>query len=275
MISCLRVSVALYSLPGRHEQRRTFRLRVGRQRHDARVFEAGFTHQSSDVCSSRKPEPHVSHLLAVVLPIVRKHVHHDQPAAWLERACDLGQRAPGLGDVMQAPASLSRHRAGHRQSAALRARRGEVRRCDDSCRRLPRRLQHRRRTVDADDARDERRERGADLTGAATEIADDRGRHWRTRPAPPGGTGRRTSRRALDPTGPPTRRRTPPTWYAGLPAPPEAGADPGAAAGDGRPARGPATTSGASARRAPRASSRRRCWCLRRAPTPIRCRRAP
>ncbi|MGC4085460.1 MAG: hypothetical protein QM736_25895 [Vicinamibacterales bacterium] len=35
-------------------------------------------------------------------------------------------------------------------------------------------LQHRRRTVDADDARHERRECGADLAGAASQIADDR-----------------------------------------------------------------------------------------------------
>ena len=35
-------------------------------------------------------------------------------------------------------------------------------------------LQHRRRGVDGNDARDERRERRADLTGAAAEIADDR-----------------------------------------------------------------------------------------------------
>src|SRR5215471_18215476 len=71
------------SLPGppsrrREKQARTFGLCVWRQRDDARVVEAAIVEDFADVLVG-KPEPHVAHLLPVVLSIVRQHVDDEGP----------------------------------------------------------------------------------------------------------------------------------------------------------------------------------------------------
>ena len=66
-------------------------------------------------------------------------------------------------------------------------------------------------------------------------------------------TDRRTARRAADPTGRPTRRRTPATWCGVRRALPAAGADPAPRPASARPARAPAAR---AARRAGSSSSR-------------------
>jgi hypothetical protein len=118
-----------------------------------------------------EPEPHVSHLLTVTLPVVRQHVDDDRAAAWLEDASDLGQRSLRLRDVMQHDHERRRVQPSivDRQRLEIAAPEFDV---VEAVQPLFRRLQHGRRAIDGDHARDERREGRAHLTRAAAEIAD-------------------------------------------------------------------------------------------------------
>ena len=123
------------------------------------------------------------------------------PAARLEHPRDFGERALGLRHVVEHQHQRRRiePRIVDRQRFELAAAQIDV---VESLQPLPRRLQHRRRGVDRDDPRDERRERGADLAGAAAEIADDPVGVGQRRERRQVKRDRRTARRAGDPTGP-------------------------------------------------------------------------
>src|SRR5216683_3152658 len=82
------------------EQSRTLRARRRWERHDPDVFEPCFAQHAPDVIVA-EPEPHVAHLLPVIVPVVREHVDDQHAAARLEDPRDLGQPTLGLRHVMQ------------------------------------------------------------------------------------------------------------------------------------------------------------------------------
>src|ERR1700674_5063764 len=82
------------------EQSRALRPGIGRQGNDPNVLEAGPGQQSLHMLLA-EPEPHVAHLLPIVLAIVRLHVDEDHAAAGLQDARHLGERALRLGHVME------------------------------------------------------------------------------------------------------------------------------------------------------------------------------
>ena len=135
-------------------------------------FESGCRSSSRLHVLVAEPEPHVAHLLTVALAIVRQHVdEHERGRPASGRARPRPARAPAPARDA-APASASPRRAAPSSigSASSSPRRRST--LSKPLQPLLRRLQHRRRPVDRDHARDERRERGADLAGAAAEIAD-------------------------------------------------------------------------------------------------------
>ena len=212
------------------------------------------------ICSGSKPEPDVSHLLAVLLAVVAQHVDDQQPPARPQRARRLAQHRAPARRRGAAPGTRRRRRARRRRSAAARARPAAPRRRRSapgagappsawraSCRpRSPgRRTARRSRRSGRCRSRGRRRP----------------SRRRAARPAPRGRSGRRTSRGGGDPTGRRRRRRTPASGSGAAP-----GSRPGAdrrarRRASARSARAAAPTAGAPAARAPRRRGGRGGWC--------------
>src|SRR5262245_24868840 len=101
-VAILFSSVTVYSgSPGRRdEKRRPLCFRVRLQRDDPDVLESVRAKQALRVLLG-KAEPHVTHLLAVAVAIVRQHVDDQRPSPGLHDARDLGERLFRLRHVMQ------------------------------------------------------------------------------------------------------------------------------------------------------------------------------
>ena len=115
----------------------------------------------------------MAHPLTILLVLVRRHVDDEQPAAGLQHARGFGERVDRATADGAARASASRRRAttvsiGSASSAPARSSTfGEVARA------AARGRQHLVGRIDADHARDVRREQRQHRAGAAAEVADD------------------------------------------------------------------------------------------------------
>src|SRR5581483_11494323 len=78
------VTVAML-LSCRYKQPWSFDARVGCERHNFWIRTSGFCDPLRDLVFAES-EPHVAHLLTVVLAIVRQHIDDDQPSARLQDA---------------------------------------------------------------------------------------------------------------------------------------------------------------------------------------------
>src|SRR5262245_20441014 len=85
---------------GRDEQSRTFRSRIGGQRHDGDLLEPSVAEQAADV-RLRETEPDVAHLLLVAFAVVGEHVGDHDAAAGCDDARGFGQRACRIGHMVQ------------------------------------------------------------------------------------------------------------------------------------------------------------------------------
>src|SRR4051812_12681362 len=155
----------------RHKQRRPLRRCADRQRDDSDSVETCSGQQSCCLLLAES-EPHVAHLLAVLLAIVREHVRNHQPAALLQYSRGLAQCGARIRKMMQhenqgCGIELPVGNRQRLQFPSTDFRGGKVTQ-SASCR-----LEHLSRSIDGNDTADKRSERTRDLTGSATKVADD------------------------------------------------------------------------------------------------------
>ena len=205
--------------------------------------------QQARACVLGEPEPDVAHLLAVALAIVRQHVHeHQRPPGLRTRATSASACA---GSGTWCSTSIERRgiepRIVDRQRLELAAAELDV---VERCSRFRAAC-----SIAADASTATTRARTARArrspAGAAAEVADDPLGDRRARRARPGESDRRTARRAADPTGRPTRRKTPATSCAAPRARSADAAGPGPRPASARPVRARAATAAARTNRRP------------------------
>ena len=275
-VMCRRGSALVATLrSGCDEQPRALRSRIRRQRDDPDVVEPALVEHSPHVLVG-EAEPHVAHLLPVALAIVRQHVDDEQRGrrGLSTRATSASARS-GSGTWCSTSISVAASsRASSIGSASSSPRRSST--LSKPLQPLPRRLQHRGRGVDRDDAA--RRTARARRSPGRCRSRDRRRSTRESASAAKRGEMEALAEQLVAQAIPLAGRRGEELLRLGAPLGErrlQRGADPAPRPASARPARGPAATAAAPTRRARRASSCRGCSCLRRAPRSSRCRPAP
>src|SRR5687767_3539574 len=166
----------------RRKQRRPLRVGIRRQHPHSDVGKPRAGEKPFDLLV-RETEPHVAHLLLVLLPVVRQHIDDEHATAGTKRAPDLRQRPGRRWRVMQ---DQRQHRGVQLAILDRKALELALPQIDVACPAQPlaRRLEHVVRAVDRDHLADVRRHSFRELAGATAQVADDERRVDQAEDAP-------------------------------------------------------------------------------------------